>query len=143
MPDGVGFSDLWGLHNTGQNAGLAGADIDVLGAWQQSEGARRDGRGRRHRHPRRPRGPPGPARDTPAELAGVPGIDDDRNGYVDDVHGWDFVRGDNVAQDDHGHGTHVAGTIAAAGDNGVGVVGVAPQVKMLPLRALGGTAAAR
>ena len=51
--------------------------------------------------------------------------------------GWDFVSSDNVAQDGYGHGTHVAGTIAATGANGVGVVGVAPKAKLLPLRALG------
>ena len=74
---------------------------------------------------------------TKAELEGVPGIDDDRNGYVDDVQGWDFIGRDNVAQDGSGHGTHVAGTLAAAGGNGLGVVGVAPRAKVLPLRVLG------
>ncbi len=72
----------------------------------------------------------------PNEIAGN-GIDDDRNGYVDDVRGWDFVEDDNLPQDPHGHGTHVAGTIAAVADNGIGIAGVAPQAKILPLRGLG------
>ena len=42
------------------------------------------------------------------------GVDDDQNGYIDDVHGWDFCKNDNLPEDRHSHGTHVAGTIAAA-----------------------------
>ena len=52
------------------------------------------------------------------------GIDNDHNGFVDDWHGWDFANNDNNPTDDHGHGTHVAGTIGAAGNNGVGVAGI-------------------
>ena len=52
------------------------------------------------------------------------GVDDDGNGYVDDFRGYDFVTGDNDPMDDHGHGTHVAGTIGAVGNNGIGVTGV-------------------
>ncbi|MBE2315655.1 S8 family serine peptidase [Solirubrobacter sp. CPCC 204708] len=80
------------------------------------------------------------------------GVDDDGNGYVDDWQGWDFVReypqigvsegdstpgADNVPQDNHGHGTHVAGTVAAQADNNEGIAGVAPGAKIVPLRALG------
>ena len=72
----------------------------------------------------------------PNEIPGN-GIDDDGNGYIDDVTGWDFVSNDNRPQDGNGHGTHVAGTIAAVADNGVGIVGVAPKAKILPLRGLG------
>jgi subtilisin family serine protease len=66
------------------------------------------------------------------------GIDDDGNGYVDDVHGWDFCHDDNTVHDvdDDFHGTHVAGIIAASLD-GVGVVGVAPGVKIMALKFLG------
>ena len=136
MPDSA-FGDLWGLRNTGQNAGLAGADIDVLGAWQRSEGLGvtvavvDTGINADHEDLT------GQLASTKAELEGVPGIDDDGNGYVDDVKGWDFLGRDNVAQDGSGHGTHVAGTLAAAGGNGLGVVGVAPRAKVLPLRVLG------
>ena len=80
------------------------------------------------------------------------GVDDDGNGYLDDWHGWDFVseypsigvtEGDSTAgpdnepQDNHGHGTHVAGTVAAQRDNNEGIAGVAPGAKIMPLRGLG------
>ena len=74
----------------------------------------------------------------PGEIAGN-GIDDDDDGYVDDVHGWDFVGDDNLPNDDFGHGTHVAGTLAAVGNNGIGVVGVAYSSRIMPLRVLDGS----
>jgi subtilisin family serine protease/uncharacterized protein YhfF len=65
------------------------------------------------------------------------GADNDGNGYVDDWRGWDFVNDDNDPADDHGHGTHVAGTIGAAGNNGIGVAGVSWTVRTMPLKFLG------
>ena len=75
------------------------------------------------------------------------GVDDDRNGYIDDIKGWDFsdaptlpgggdwkVR-DNEPEDETGHGTHVAGIIAAKANNGVGIAGIAPACRLMPLRA--------
>ena len=75
------------------------------------------------------------------------GIDDDNNGYIDDVIGWDFVSNDNKPYDlymspldilfkggNPGHGTHCAGNVAARGDNGKGIAGVAPNVKIMSLR---------
>ena len=62
-------------------------------------------------------------------------IDDDVNGYVDDVQGWDFLDNDNDPRDEKGHGTHIAGTIAAKRD-GIGTTGVAPNVQIMPLRVL-------
>ncbi|MEN6335969.1 MAG: S8 family peptidase, partial [Phycisphaerales bacterium] len=80
-----------------------------------------------------------------AELKGVPGVDDDNNGYVDDVHGYNFAYNNSDPMDDHGHGTHVAGTVAAAGDNGLDVVGICWNARIMPIKILGaegdGTAA--
>jgi subtilisin family serine protease len=74
----------------------------------------------------------------PGEIPGN-GQDDDGNGYVDDVHGIDAVNGDSDPMDDHGHGTHTAGTIAATGDNAAGVVGVAWGTRVLACKFLGST----
>lgn len=72
----------------------------------------------------------------PGEIPGN-GIDDDGNGFIDDVSGWDFAAGDNDPGDPHGHGTHVAGTVAAlVGNGGVGVAGVGHSVRVLPIRGL-------
>jgi subtilisin family serine protease len=71
------------------------------------------------------------------EIAGN-GLDDDANGKVDDVRGWDFVDSDNDPSDTgNDHGTHVAGTIGAKGNNSIGVVGVNWTVRLMPVRALG------
>ena len=71
-----------------------------------------------------------------AEVDGLPGVDDDGNGYVDDVRGWDFAYGDADPMDGFGHGTHVSGTIAAVGNNGAGVIGVAYQARIMPVKGL-------
>jgi subtilisin family serine protease len=69
----------------------------------------------------------------------VDGIDNDGNGYVDDIRGWDFDKNDNTTFDgpQDGHGTHVAGIIGAVGGNGEGVVGVAPNLRIIPLKFIG------
>ncbi len=64
------------------------------------------------------------------------GLDDDLNGYVDDVRGWDCVAEDNGPTDVYGHGSHVAGTIAAVGHNGVGVVGLSFNARVMPVKGL-------
>jgi len=64
------------------------------------------------------------------------GIDDDGNGYIDDIHGYDFYNNDGDPYDDHYHGTHVSGTIAAAGNNNIGVIGVNPYTKIVGIKFL-------
>ena len=81
----------------------------------------------------------------PREIAGD-GIDNDANGYIDDTNGWDFTytapglmrsNGDNDPADGHGHGTHVAGIIAAQGNNAIGVTGVCWDAGIVPLKVVG------
>jgi len=72
----------------------------------------------------------------PGEIPGN-GIDDDANGFVDDVHGWDFLEDDNNPQDDVDHGTHTAGTMGAVGNNVLGIAGVNWQCKLMPLKFIG------
>jgi len=62
------------------------------------------------------------------------GQDDDGNGFVDDVHGWNFVLNNNKLADNHGHGTHIAGIIGAQADNKKGIVGIAPEVSLMILK---------
>lgn len=72
------------------------------------------------------------------EIAGN-GLDDDRNGYTDDIRGWNFVSDNNNPADDNGHGTHVAGTIGAVGNNGIGISGIAWSVKVMALKFMDST----
>ncbi|MDC0096983.1 S8 family serine peptidase, partial [bacterium] len=69
-----------------------------------------------------------------AELNGVEGYDDDGNGYVDDIRGWDFINLDNAPLDDNMHGTHVAGIAGAVGNNGIGIAGAAWDVKLMHIK---------
>ena len=68
----------------------------------------------------------------------IPGnnIDDDNNGYIDDVYGWDFINDDNDPTDDNGHGTALAGIIGANWNNGIGFAGVNPHVKIMVIKVL-------
>ena len=72
----------------------------------------------------------------PGEIAGN-GRDDDANGFVDDVHGADVLNGDGDPNDDNGHGTHVAGIVAARGGNGIGATGVAWRARLMAVKVLG------
>jgi len=135
-PNDPRYGDLYGLHNTGQSGGAVDADIDAPEAWQVSTGSRDIivgvvDTGIDYNHP-----------DlaanmwvNPGEIAGN-GIDDDGNGFVDDVHGYDFANNDGDPFDDEGHGTHVAGTIGGVGNNGLGVAGVSWEVSLMGLKFL-------
>ena len=136
-PNDPSYPLLWGLNNTSQFGGTINADIDAPEAWNLTTGSRSvvigvidSGVDITH---------PDLAANiwtNPGEIPGN-GIDDEGNGYIDDVHGWDFVDNDNTPQDGAGHGTHVAGTIGAVGNNSVGVAGVNWQVSLMPVRFLG------
>ena len=120
------LSSQWHYNNTGSLAGSrAGADINLFEAWKTTTGSKNvivaiiDG-GIDYNH-----------EDlaaniciNEAELNGTPGVDDDGNGYVDDVYGWNFCTNTKDVYP-HTHGTHVAGTVAAVNNNGIGVCGVA------------------
>ncbi|MEX2185151.1 MAG: S8 family peptidase [Pirellulales bacterium] len=136
-PNDTSFGTLYGLHNTGQSGGTADADIDAPEAWNLTTGSSSVvagiiDTGIDYTHPDLV----GNMWTNPGEIAGN-GIDDDGNGFVDDVHGYDFYNEDGDPMDDNSHGTHVAGTVGATGDNGQGVVGVAWNVKLMALKFMG------
>ena len=133
-PNDPSYSSLWGLENLG-GSGVADADIDASQAWDYGTSTSTIvaviDTGIDYNHVDLASN----IWSNAGEVAGN-GIDDDRNGYVDDTRGWNFVSGNNNPMDDNGHGTHVAGTIGAVGNNGVGVVGVAWSVKVMALKFL-------
>lgn len=130
------FAELWGMNNVGQTGGTPDADIDGPEAWDRQTGSSSVivasiDTGVDYNHPDLAAN----IWTNPGEIPGN-GIDDDGNGYVDDVRGWDFANNDNDPMDDQGHGTHTAGTIAAVGNNATGVTGVAWRAKIMPLKFL-------
>lgn len=136
VPNDPDFSKLWGLDNSGQTGGTSDADIDAPEAWEINTG-QNDlvvaviDTGIDYNHP-----------DLAANIYTNPneipdnGLDDDSNGFIDDFRGWDFYYNDNNPMDDNDHGTHVAGTIGAVANNGIGLTGIAWNVKLLPIKIL-------
>jgi subtilisin family serine protease len=123
-PNDPFFSYLYGLHNTGQTGGTADADIDAPEAWATTTGSSSVivaviDTGIDYTHP-----------DLAANI-----WTDPATGY----HGYDYVNYDNDPMDDHGHGTHCAGTVGAVGNNGVGVAGVNWNVKIMAVKFLDST----
>ena len=130
-------NQLWGLHNTGQGGGTANADVNAPEAWSLRTSAASVivgvvDTGIDYNHP-----------DLAANMWTNPreipnnGVDDDANGVVDDVFGINAITDTGNPMDDDGHGTHVAGTIGAVGNNGTGVTGVAWNVKLMALKFIG------
>jgi len=139
-PNDTDFSKMYDLKNTGQLGGTVDSDIDASQAWNATKGNPNTvvaviDNGVDIEHP--------DLTDNiwtnPDEIPGN-NKDDDHNGYKDDTHGWDFYHDDSSVFDpgsDSFHGTHVAGTIAAEGNNGTGVTGVNWQAKVMPLKFIG------
>lgn len=136
------FDKQWGLKNTGRNSGSIfapgkkGVDINAEKAWTLSKGSKNVkiaviDTGVDYNHP--------DLKDNimvnEAELNGTAGVDDDGNGYVDDIYGYDFANNDNDPMDGHGHGTHCSGVIGAV-HNSIGIAGIMAKVKILPVQFL-------
>jgi len=129
------FSRQWGLFNSGQHGGTAGADISAMRAWAVTKGSDQVvvavlDSGVDYSHP-----------DLANNIWSRPPIimayrDDDLTpeGPVDDVHGFNVVEDNGDPMDDNGHGTHCAGIIGAEGGNGIGIAGVNWNVKIMPLK---------
>jgi subtilisin family serine protease len=135
-PNDPRLGELWGLHNTGQSGGLPNADIDAPGAWDMTTGSTDVvvtviDTGIDYTHP-----------DLAANMfrntldCNSNGIDDDGNGYIDDCFGIDTANKDSDPRDDNDHGSHVAGTIGAVGNNGLGVVGINWAVRLMACKFL-------
>ncbi|MGX5915685.1 S8 family serine peptidase [Aliidiomarina sp. Khilg15.8] len=136
VPNDPAFGDLWAMQNTGQSGGMVGADIDAVPAWDITTGDTSlvigvIDTGVDYMHP-----------DLAANMWVNPneicdnGIDDSGTGYVDDCYGISPVDGTADPMDGNGHGTHVAGTIGAIGNNSVGVVGVNWNTQIVACRFL-------
>ena len=137
------YPQQWHLHNTGQGGGMAGADVGAEAAWDLHLpradvviAVVDDAVEINH--------PDLNIWTNPLEAQGTMGVDDDGNGYIDDLHGWDFGSNDNDPSPDvpsntdeleaDAHGTSVAGVAAAIGNNGIGVAGAAFNCAILPVK---------
>lgn len=125
---------LWGLHNNGQSGGVRGADISVTNAWDITVGSTNVivavlDSGIRYTH----LDLASQMWRNPGEIPGD-GLDNDGNGFVDDVFGINVITRSGDPNDDNGHGTHVAGTIGAAANNGQSHVGVAWNVRLMGIK---------
>ncbi|MDI6644007.1 MAG: S8 family serine peptidase [Methanobacteriaceae archaeon] len=140
IPNDPGFNNQWGLYNNGQIVyglwGTAGSDINAINAWDITTGSSNviiavldTGIDLNHVDLR------GNLWINRGEILND-GIDNDGNGYIDDYYGWDFYNNDNDPSDDNGHGTGVAGVIAAFGNNSRGITGVMWNAQIMALKFL-------
>ena len=144
-PDDTDYSKLWGLHNTGQTGGTNDADVDAPEAWHLTTGNDSNpliaviDTGVDIAHPDLA----GNIWTNTVEQQGTSGVDDDNNGKVDDINGWDEFNNDASLYDPNSdgkgdeHGTHVAGTIGGVGNNKTGVTGVNWQTDVAVCKFLG------
>ena len=136
-PDDALFGQLWGMDNTGQSGGVADIDINAPEAWDLTTGSSTSGvitvidTGVDYTHPDLAAN----IWTNPGEIAGN-GLDDDNNGYIDDVHGINAITNSGNPMDDNDHGTHCSGTIGALGNNGLGVAGVSWNAKIMACKFL-------
>ncbi|MEK6748701.1 MAG: Calx-beta domain-containing protein [Pseudomonadota bacterium] len=144
-PNDTSFGNLWGLDNTGQTvngtASTTDADMNILEAWNNSGVTGSNSvvvavidSGVQYDHPDLAAN----MWTNPGEIPGN-GIDDDGNGYIDDVYGINAITHSGNPMDDNMHGTHVAGTIAGVGNNSAGMTGVVQQAKILACKFLSST----
>jgi subtilisin family serine protease len=136
MPDDARFNELWGMHNTGQSGGTTDADIDAVEAWDIFTGSHDvvvavidTGVDYNHVDLVDNRWV------NVGETAGN-GVDDDGNGFVDDVYGYDFRNNDGDHISGHSHGTHCSGTVGGVGNNSIGVAGVSHAVRIMAVKFL-------
>lgn len=142
VPNNPMFGQLWGLNNTGQqdsekHPGVAGVDIGAVQAWDLETGSKDVvvaviDTGVDYTNPNL--APNMWTND--AELHGKPGVDDDANGVIDDIYGYNAVANTGDPKDDHGHGSHCSGVIGAKGDSGNGVVGVNWDTRIMAVKFL-------